>query len=140
MERILHGIGVASGIGIGPALVFDVDRYDVPKYEAEDTEAELRRLNTAIDATREELQRLYDKTALELGQTHADIFDVHLKILDDVVLREQITEELKLTSKDSIVENLAILSGSSEHVMQLLEEDFKNWKPSDAGTIQSFNP
>ena len=100
MERILHGIGVASGIGIGPALVFDVDRYDVPKYEAEDTEAELRRLNTAIDATREELQRLYDKTALELGQTHADIFDVHLKILDDVVLREQITEELNATGKN----------------------------------------
>lgn len=87
------------------------------------------------------LQQYVHNLATALGKGKFDrcylIFD---RDVNDEPEFQQITEDLKLTIKDSIVENFAILSGSSEHVMQLLAEDFKNWKPSDAGTIHSFNP
>lgn len=89
MEITLRGIGVSPGIAIGPALLFNVDRFDVPKYRIEDPDAEIARLDKAIDATRIYLNRLHRKTADELGQGHADIFKAHLMILEDVALREE---------------------------------------------------
>jgi len=90
VEIRLRGIGVSPGIAIGPALVFDVDRCDVPRYAVEDTAAELVRLDCAIEATRKDLTLLYRKTAAELGEKHADIFNVHLMLLDDVAMREEV--------------------------------------------------
>ena len=94
MEITYRGIGVSPGIAIGPALVFDVDRCEVPHREVTDTKAELERLDAAIEATRQDLKLLYRQTARELGKTHADIFNAHLMLLEDVVIRQELTEQL----------------------------------------------
>ncbi len=90
MERTLKGIATSPGIAIGPALIFDVDRCDVPKYAVADQQAELARLNRAVEAAREDLTFLYNRTAEELGSKHAGIFTAHLLILDDVALRDDV--------------------------------------------------
>ncbi|NJL73550.1 MAG: phosphoenolpyruvate--protein phosphotransferase, partial [Candidatus Competibacteraceae bacterium] len=95
MEITLRGIGVSPGIAIGPALLFNVDRFDVPKYRIDNPAAEIARLDKAIDATRHYLNALHRKTAAELGQGHADIFKAHLMILDDVTLREEAVNRVR---------------------------------------------
>jgi phosphotransferase system enzyme I (PtsI) len=104
VETTLHGTGVSPGIVIGPALIFDVDRFDVPQYVVKDCPAELARLNRAIEVTRQNLTQLYDKTASELGHTHASIFEVHLMLLDDVALRDEVA--LRLESEGVNVERI----------------------------------
>lgn len=94
MEITLRGIGVSPGIAIGPALIFDVDRFEVPHYAISDPAEELQRLNRAIEATREDLTLLYRRTASELGKAHADILNVHLMLLDDVALREELASRI----------------------------------------------
>ena len=94
MEIALRGIGVSPGIGIGPALAFDVHTLDIPHYQTEDKAAELARFNKAVDAVRKDLKRLHHQTAKALGARHADIFKAHLMLLDDVTMREEIADRV----------------------------------------------
>jgi phosphotransferase system enzyme I (PtsI) len=95
VELTFKGIGVSPGIAIQPALVFDVNRFDIPEYAITDPEAELQRLDKGIEATEAELKRLYRKTAMELGKSHAEIFNAHLLLLEDVAIREEITTRVR---------------------------------------------
>lgn len=95
MELTFKGIGVSPGIAIRPALVFDVNRFDVPEYAITDPESELRRLDKAVEATEAELKKLYRKTAMELGKSHAEIFNAHLLLLEDVAIREELTTRVR---------------------------------------------
>jgi len=95
VETALRGIGVSPGIAIGPALAFDVRTLDIPKYTIEDEAAELARFDEACASVRQDLERLYEQTAQELGKRHADIFQSHLMMLDDVAMREEIVERLE---------------------------------------------
>ncbi len=94
MEQTLRGIGVSPGIAIGPAFLFDARRVEVPKYAIEDAAAELIRVDRAIEATRADLTRLHSQTAAQLGKAHADIFNAHIMLLDDVAIREELTARI----------------------------------------------
>jgi phosphotransferase system enzyme I (PtsI) len=96
VEIAINGIGVSPGIAIGPALTFGVESIEVPRYLAEDREAELDRFHKALAEAREDLRKLADQTAKSLGQQHADIFEAHLMILEDVAFREEIERQLEL--------------------------------------------
>lgn len=101
MEFAIQGIGVSPGIAIGPVLIFNAGRCDVPEYPIEDTGAEQERLNQAIEATREELSLLYRQTAQALGDKHAAIFNVHLMLLDDVALRDEVAARIPQQKKNA---------------------------------------
>ena len=98
MEIRLEGIGVSPGISIGPALIFDVDQCEAPCYTVSNHTEELDRLNQAIEVTRKDLTALYQRTAKELGKSHADIFKAHLVLLDDVAILEEVTDRLQKES------------------------------------------
>lgn len=100
MERYLQGMGVSPGIAIAPALLFFHDRYDVPSYAVSDLEAELARLDMAMKKTREDLKTIYDRVVDELGNRHAAIFQAHIMILDDAVLREELTAHIEEHQKN----------------------------------------
>lgn len=95
MEQFLQGIGVSPGIAIAPVFKFSHDRYDVPKYTVADMDAELARLDAAIEDTRKDLATIYEQTLTGLGKAHADIFRAHLMVLEDVVLRDDVAQLLK---------------------------------------------
>lgn len=95
MEVTLKGMGVSPGVAIGPAVLFNLEWFAIPKYEVFNPGPELARLDIALEATRGDLTELYERTSTELGQAHADIFNVHLMLLDDVVMREELAEMLR---------------------------------------------
>jgi len=95
LEQFLQGIGVSPGIAIAPVFKFSHDRYDVPKYTVADMDAELARLDAAIEDTRKDLATIYEQTLTGLGKAHADIFRAHLMVLEDVVLRDDVAQLLK---------------------------------------------
>jgi phosphotransferase system enzyme I (PtsI) len=87
----LHGTGVSPGIAVGRALVMERDaapvfRLSVPPERVED---EVRRLEQAIATSREQLRSVKERLSREVGAPHAYIFDAHLLMLDDPLLRER---------------------------------------------------
>ncbi len=94
MEIALQGIGVSPGIAMGPAVTFGLHSLEIPEYEITDTDAELKRFEQAVEAVRQDLRRLKERMAREAGERNAAIFDAHLMVLEDVVLREDLEQRL----------------------------------------------
>ncbi|HEY2957139.1 MAG TPA: dihydroxyacetone kinase phosphoryl donor subunit DhaM, partial [Actinomycetota bacterium] len=72
----------APGVAVGPAWSPKVAALQVPDEPAGDPPAEWRRLRTAVAAVRRETARVRARTARELGESEAAIFDAHLALLD----------------------------------------------------------
>ena len=85
-----HPIGAAPGLGIGPARSARLGPIDVPDVPAEDPATEWRRLGKAIAAVRRTISQLRTRTAREVGETEAAIFDAHQLLLDDSELLDDV--------------------------------------------------
>jgi phosphotransferase system enzyme I (PtsI) len=90
----LRGTGVSPGVAVGRALVMERDaapifRMTLPPERIED---EVRRLEGAIEASREQLRAIKERLSREVGVPHAYIFDAHLLMLDDPLLRDRAAE------------------------------------------------
>ena len=59
--QCLKGKSVYKGIVKGPVVVLKQDEYLVHRRKIEDAEAEILRLEQAVDYAKEQLQKLYDK-------------------------------------------------------------------------------
>jgi multiphosphoryl transfer protein len=84
----IRGLPAAPGIAIGPARRFGRAVPSVSDRPPGAPDAEWARLQKAIDDARAEIQRTRDATAGRLGETHAEIFDAHLLMLEDETLME----------------------------------------------------
>ena len=90
----LRGTGVSPGIAVGRALVMERDAAPVFRLalSPDRVEGEVRRLQEAIEASREQLRVVKERLSREVGAPHAYIFDAHLLMLDDPLLRERAVE------------------------------------------------
>ncbi len=98
MEVLLRGIGVGPGVAIGPALVLGASSLDVPKYRASDPQKELARFDQAVAEVRKEINATKLRTVEEFGSQHAEIFEAHMLLLEDVAMREEMENRLKQES------------------------------------------
>lgn len=85
-----HGIKGAAGIRIGKVYVIkdEVELQDIPERLANDPEAELDRLEDAIDETLEELERGVGNLGSEAGETLNSVLEVYSMLLSSPELKK----------------------------------------------------
>ena len=81
--QCFQGKSVYKGIAMGPIVVLKKNDYQVKRTRIEDPEAEVKRVDTALEKSKEQLQKLYDKAVREVGEASAAIFEVHQMMLED---------------------------------------------------------
>ncbi len=79
----LQGKTVYKGIAEGPIVVLKKNDEQVKRSKITDAEAEIARVDEAVEAAQEQLQTLYDKAVVEVGEASAAIFEVHQMMLED---------------------------------------------------------
>lgn len=79
-------IGATPGLGIGPARSARMGDITIPDTPAEAPAFEWRRVGKAIAAVRRTISHLRTRTAREVGEAEASIFDAHQLLLDDAAL------------------------------------------------------
>ncbi len=84
------GKGVYGAIALGNVSIFKKQDTIVKRVHAEDTEAEKKRVIAAREASAQQLKEIYDKALKEVGETYAQIFDIHIMMLDDDDYNESI--------------------------------------------------
>jgi phosphoenolpyruvate-protein phosphotransferase (PTS system enzyme I) len=96
----LRGTGVSPGIAVGRALVMERDAAPVFRLAVppDGLDAEVRRLEEAIAASREQLRGIKERLSREVGAPHAYIFDAHLLMLEDPLLRDRAGEIVRSES------------------------------------------
>jgi phosphotransferase system enzyme I (PtsI) len=98
-ETIFNGIPASPGIAHGEAFVVNVEDIPVtPETISKDkVDDEVKRLETALEETGEELDKIHKQLEDEMGVEHAKILDSHRMILTDEVARK---DTIKLIKKD----------------------------------------
>ena len=81
--EIIQGKAIFGGIAIGPISFFAKEQKQVKRTKVKDTEAEIARYEAALATAIEQLGALYEKALKEVGESEAQIFEVHQMMLED---------------------------------------------------------
>jgi phosphotransferase system enzyme I (PtsI) len=129
---VLHGIGVAPGIVIARALVFqhqETPIFRVPLLRAEIGD-EVTRLEAAKELTKRQIQEVRARTVEALGEDHGYIFDAHSLMLDDPLVAGRIEEVIRRERVNAEWAAQLILDELSS-VFDDLEDDYFRARRSD---------
>jgi len=83
-------IGASPGLGIGPAQSTRMGAITIPDTPAEEPAVEWRRLGKAVASVRRTISQLRIRTARDVGEAEAAIFDAHQLLLDDAALLDDV--------------------------------------------------
>lgn len=93
MANIL-GIAASSGIAIAKAFRLEHPEYEITKRSISDTDAELAKLDAALEISKTELEAIKERTLQEMGAKKAEIFESHLLILNDPELISPVKDKI----------------------------------------------
>ena len=89
------GTGASPGIALGKALVVEHSELVIEKRNVEDVEAEVAKLQKAVEISTEELTKVKEKAFNELGEHEAEIFEAHLLVLADPELVDSAISKIR---------------------------------------------
>ena len=95
-EPAVHQAPIAAGpgLGIGPAHSARLGAITVPDTPADEPAVEWRHLGKAIAAVRRTISQLRTRTARDVGEAEAAIFDAHQLLLDDAALLDSVRSRI----------------------------------------------
>lgn len=77
------GRGVFGAVATGKIMIFKSNDISVKKATVTDTEKEKIRYESAKAQANTQLEEIYEKALKEVGETNAQIFSIHIMMLDD---------------------------------------------------------
>ena len=81
--EVIQGKSIFGGIAIGPIYFFTKEQKQVKRTKIEHAAAEIKCYEDACEAAKEQLGELYEKALKEVGESGAQIFEVHQMMLED---------------------------------------------------------
>ena len=106
------GKGVYGAVALGKVSVFKRRETTVKMLHVDDTEAEKARLAAAKEAAIAQLQEIYDKALKEVGEANAQIFEIHMMMIEDDDYNESI---------ESIIDTQSV---NAEYAVSLTADNF----------------
>lgn len=91
----MKGIGASPGIAIGKALVKKDPEIVIEKRIVQKTDDEIKRLEKAKNAGKNQIEELYRHVLQNIGKKEAQIFEAHRMILDDPEFLGQVEKKIK---------------------------------------------
>lgn len=132
--REYSGKSVYGGIAIGPIKVIKKDNSQVKRIHITDTESEVNRFVQAKQNSKEQLEKLYEKAVLEVGEANAAIFDIHNMMLDDLDYIESIENVIRTQSVNA--EYAVALTGDNfSEMFSAMDDDYMKARASDVKDI-----
>lgn len=95
MTKMLKGIAASDGIAAAKAYMLVQPDLLFSETSIDDPEAEIKRLDDAVEASKSELELIKQKATENLGEEEAQVFEAHLTILADPELLGQIKDKIK---------------------------------------------
>ena len=150
-----QGKSVYKGIAMGPVVVLKKNDYQVKRTRIEDPETEIKRVDEALEKSKEQLQKLYDKAVQEVGEASAAIFEVHQMMLEDddyleaiqnTIRTEQINAEYAVAATgDNFAEMFAsmdddYMKARSADIKDISERLVRNLSGQDDADLSSIEP
>lgn len=102
------GIAASKGYAIGKVFVQEHEEIVITDAKVSDVAAEQAKLQSALDASREQLEKIKAKAAVEMGEEKAAVFEAHITLLDDPEFTGAMNLEIETNSINAMkaVENV----------------------------------
>lgn len=94
----ISGIAASAGIAVAKAFILEHPTYTIESRNVSDPEAEVAKLQSALEQSRTELKAIKERTLAQLGEKKAEIFESHLLILDDPELISPVEDKIRQES------------------------------------------
>lgn len=94
----LKGKGVYGAIALGRISVFTRKEAAVKRTHIEDISAEKERLAAAKEKATEQLREIYNKALKEVGEANAQIFEIHMMMIEDEDYNDSINSIIETQS------------------------------------------
>ncbi len=132
--QCFEGKTVYKGIVMGPVAVFKKNDYPVKRRKIELPELEMTRIQKAIKDSQEQLQKLYEKAVVEVGETSAAIFEVHQMMLEDEDYLESI-QNMIATESINAEYAVAITGDNFSEMFAAMDDDYMKARAADVKDI-----
>lgn len=130
------GKSVYKGIAVGPVHVLKKEGRKVERNKAEDPEDEVRRVEAAVRVSQEQLQKLYDKAAAEVGEASAAIFAAYQIMLEDEDYLEAIRNMIR-TEQVGAEYAVAVTGDNFSEMFAGMDDDYMKARAADVKDISN---
>ncbi len=134
--EILQGTCASGGVALGNIKIIDGENYDIKRYAIENVPAEIGRFKDAVEKLKEQLGILYEKALLSAGEEEAEIFQIHLMMLEDGTITdccESIILEQSVNAEYAVVETAGIVSS----MLKDTNDDYMMGRTADVEDIKN---
>lgn len=130
------GKGVYGAIAIGKISVYKRQELSVKRTRIEDVEAEKKRVERAKEISNQELSDIYEKALKEVGETNAQIFEIHMMMLEDEDYNESISSiiETQLVNAEYAV---ALTSDNFAQMFAAMDDAYMQARAADVKDISN---
>ena len=132
MKRF-KGKGVFGAVAIGRACLYRRQAAELSRERISDPDSEIARVEAAKAAASKQLSDIYEKALTEVGEEHAQIFEIHMMMLEDDDYNESIQDMIRnelVNAEYAVSETCAEFSGMfasmDDEYMQARAADVKD--------------
>lgn len=130
------GKGVYGAVAIGKISVFRKNDAAVTRTHVSDTAAEKQRVARAKEAAAAQLQSIYEKALKEVGETNAQIFEIHMMMLEDEDYNESI-ENIIDTQSVNAEYAVAVTADNFAQMFSSMEDAYMQARAADVRDISN---
>lgn len=134
--QYFQGKSVYKGIVMGPVAVLKKNDYQVKRARIEDPEAEVKRVKEAVEVSKKQLGRLYDKAVREVGEASAAIFEVHQMMLEDEDYLDAIYNTIR-TEMVNAEYAVAVTGDNFSEMFAGMDDDYMKARAADIKDISA---
>ena len=136
MAQEYKGKPVFKGIALGPVTVLKKQDVQVKREKAGDPESEIKKVEEAVETSKEQLQHLYEKALSEVGEASAAIFEVHQMMLEDEDYQDAIRNMIR-TERVSASYAVAVTGDNFAEMFAAMDDDYMQARAADVKDISN---
>ncbi len=131
-----YGKTVFKGVAIGPAVVLKNEEQQVKRRKAGNPEDEVKRVGEGLETAQAQLQALYEKAVVEVGEASAAIFEVHQMMLEDEDYLDAIYNMIR-TEQVNAEYAVALTGDNFSQMFAGMDDDYMKARAADVKDISN---
>lgn len=131
---VLKGKGVYGGIAIGKISFFRRNGVQVRRYTVTRIDEELKRFAHAKEITVKQLEELYEKALRDIGESGAQIFEIHRMMLEDDDYNDSVINTIR-TEKVNTEYAVFTTSENFSMVFSSMEDPYMKARATDVRDV-----
>ena len=131
-----NGKGVYGAVSVGKIMLLKRTEPTVKRVRITDTELEKKRVKIAEKASAEQLRAVYEKALREVGETNAQIFEIHMMMLDDEDYNDAIVNIID-TQQVNAEYAVAVAAGNFAEMFSSMDDAYMQARAADVKDISN---